>query len=80
MNAISGSTARAPLPGRAHVSEMNAHAPTTANNPMNAWPQYAVDALQRGVLFLDLMRRRGAEEIEITRGRWRPCCASSTIC
>ncbi|MEO8250217.1 MAG: DUF3141 domain-containing protein [Burkholderiales bacterium] len=33
---------------------------------MNAWPQYAVDALQRSILFLDLMRRRGDEEIEIT--------------
>jgi hypothetical protein len=33
---------------------------------MNAWPDYMVDALQRGILFLDLLRQRGDEEIEIT--------------
>jgi len=31
-----------------------------------AWPEYMLDALQRSVLFLDLLRRRGDEEIEIT--------------
>ena len=31
-----------------------------------AWPEYMVDALQRSVLFLDLLRQRGNEEIEIT--------------
>lgn len=30
------------------------------------WPDYAVDALQRSILFLDLLRRRGNEEVEIT--------------
>jgi hypothetical protein len=35
-------------------------------NLMTAWPEYMVDALQRSVLFLDLMRQRGNEEIEIT--------------
>ena len=35
-------------------------------NVMMAWPQYMVDAFQRGVLFLDLLRERGNEEIEIT--------------
>ncbi len=35
-------------------------------NVMNAWPAYMIDALQRGVLFVDLLRRRGNEEIEIT--------------
>ena len=35
-------------------------------NVMNALPDYMVDALQRGILFLDLMRQRGDEEIEIT--------------
>ena len=29
-------------------------------------PEYMIDAFQRGVLFLDLLRRRGNEEIEIT--------------
>jgi Protein of unknown function (DUF3141) len=31
-----------------------------------AWPEYVVDALQRSILFLDLLRQRGNEEIEIT--------------
>ena len=31
-----------------------------------AWPDYLVDAFQRSVLFLDLLRQRGNEEIEIT--------------
>jgi hypothetical protein len=35
-------------------------------NPMMAWSEYMVDAFQRSVLFLDLMRQRGNEEIEIT--------------
>ena len=35
-------------------------------NMMAAWPEYMVDALQRSVLFLDLLRQRGNEEIEIT--------------
>ncbi|MGD1039131.1 MAG: DUF3141 domain-containing protein, partial [Roseiarcus sp.] len=33
---------------------------------MTAWPEYVVDALQRSILFLDLLRQRGDEEIEIT--------------
>ena len=39
---------------------------TAPGNMMSAWPEYAVDAFQRGVLFLDLLRQRGNEEIEIT--------------
>ena len=35
-------------------------------NVMNAWPEYMVDALQRSILFLDLLRQRGDEQIEIT--------------
>ena len=35
-------------------------------NPFTALPEYMVDALQRSVLFLDLLRQRGNEEIEIT--------------
>ena len=38
----------------------------TAGNSMTSWPEYMVDALQRSVLFLDLLRQRGNEEIEIT--------------
>jgi hypothetical protein len=37
-----------------------------SRNVMASWPEYMVDALQRSVLFLDLLRRRGNEEIEIT--------------
>ena len=32
---------------------------------MTSWPEYMVDAFQRSVLFLDLLRQRGNEEIEI---------------
>jgi hypothetical protein len=38
----------------------------SSGNAMTAWPDYMVDAFQRSVLFLDLLRRRGNEEIEIT--------------
>ena len=37
-----------------------------SSSPMTALPEYMVDALQRSVLFLDLLRQRGNEEIEIT--------------
>ena len=37
-----------------------------SGNILAAWPDYMIDALQRSVLFLDLLRRRGNEEIEIT--------------
>ena len=39
---------------------------TASGNITTAWPEYLVDAFQRSVLFLDLMRQRGNEEIEIT--------------
>jgi hypothetical protein len=35
-------------------------------NAMTALPEYLIDAFQRSVLFLDLLRKRGNEEIEIT--------------
>ncbi len=38
----------------------------SSGNSMTAWPAYMVDALQRSTLFLDLLRQRGNEEIEIT--------------
>jgi hypothetical protein len=38
----------------------------SSDNVMTAWPDYMIDALQRGVLFLDLLRQRGDAEIEIT--------------
>ena len=54
-------------------SALGSHLPTLPNpfvtapgNMMTAWPEYVVDAFQRSVLFLDLLRQRGNEEIEIT--------------
>ena len=38
----------------------------SSGNFVTAWPEYMVDAFQRNVLFLDLLRQRGNEEIEIT--------------
>lgn len=35
-------------------------------NVMTTWPEYIVDAFQRNVLLLELLRQRGNEEIEIT--------------
>ena len=35
-------------------------------NFITSFPEYLVDAFQRSVLFLDLLRQRGNEEIEIT--------------
>ena len=37
-----------------------------SGNSMTSWPEYIVDAFQRSVLFLDLLRQRGNDEIEIT--------------
>ena len=36
------------------------------SNVAITWPEYTVDAFQRSILFLDLLRQRGNEEIEIT--------------
>jgi len=48
------------LPEFPHVSF------TSATDFIGPLPEYLVDAFQRNVLFLDLLRRRGDEEIEIT--------------
>jgi len=48
------------LPEFPHVSF------TSATDFIGPLPEYLVDAFQRNVLFLDLLRRRGNEEIEIT--------------
>src|ERR1700733_4251690 len=48
------------------VSARPTRVAASIGNPMAAWPEYMVDALQRSVLFLDLMRQRGNVEIEIT--------------
>ncbi len=39
---------------------------TPPTNLMGPLPEYLIDAFQRNVLFLDILRRRGDEEIEIT--------------
>ena len=39
---------------------------TASGNITAALPEYLVDAFQRSILFLDLLRQRGNEEIEIT--------------
>lgn len=57
------SPADAPGPHPAGPSRTSVPSPADL---MAAWPEYAVDAFQRGALFLDLLRRRGDEEIEIT--------------
>ena len=41
-------------------------AAASSSNFVTTWPEYMVDALQRSVLFLELLRQRGNEEIEIT--------------
>ena len=38
---------------------------TAPGTNITAWPEYVVDAFQRSILFLDLLRQRGNEEIEI---------------
>jgi hypothetical protein len=40
--------------------------PETSSDLITSWPEYLIDALQRSVLFVDLLRQRGNEEIEIT--------------
>lgn len=54
-----------------HPSRGDSHASSSIfagspGNVMTAWTAYMIDALQRSVLFVDLLRRRGNEEIEIT--------------
>ena len=36
------------------------------SNLVTAWPDYVADAVQRSILFLDLLRQRGDEELAIT--------------
>ena len=49
---------------------MPSTSPGTASSPpgglLAGWPDYMIDALQRSVLFLELLRQRGNDEIEIT--------------
>ena len=38
----------------------------SSGNLLTAWPDYLVDAFQRSILFLELLRQRGNEQAEIT--------------
>jgi hypothetical protein len=53
-------------PGYPRVLAFPNRSAGSAGNFMTAWPEYLVDAYQRSVLFLELLRQRGDEEIEIT--------------
>jgi Protein of unknown function (DUF3141) len=55
ISAVDAKISASPTPVTAHLGNM-----------LTAWPEYMVDAFQRSVLFLDLLRQRGNEEIEIT--------------
>ena len=66
MDTISLDLLRASSPSVTQSVELSHRSAATAANFMTSWPEYMVDALQRSVLFLDLLRQRGNEEIEIT--------------
>jgi len=68
---------RFPSPERRWIARSRA---VTPSGVLANWPDYLIDALQRSVLFLDLLRQRGNEEIEITSRPWPPCSASITKC
>ena len=50
------------LERRGHTDTRDA----SSGNVAAAWSEYMVDAIQRSILFLDLLRQRDNEEIEIT--------------
>lgn len=66
LHTTSSDTLRASLTRGEKGVELPIPAPTTVSNALASWPEYTVDAFQRSVLFLDLLRQRGDEEIEIT--------------
>ena len=55
-----------PAPGRAGHGPATADAGPAAVQLATAWPEYMIDAFQRSVLFLELLRQRGNDEIAIT--------------
>ena len=62
----SSDPARAMATGVAQRTELSRRFPAPSTDLITSWPDYVVDALQRSVLFLDLLRQRGDEEVEIT--------------
>jgi hypothetical protein len=63
---ISPSLPRASSPSVTQSVELPHRSAATPADFMTFWPEYMVDALQRSVLFLNLLRQRGNDEIEIT--------------
>jgi len=61
---VEGRIAAGPVSGRTARATNSGSTPPT--NLMGPLPEYLIDAFQRNVLFLDILRRRGDEEIEIT--------------
>jgi len=55
-----------PVGGGGALPASTTTSPDSSTTLITAWPEYFIDALQRSVLFLDLLRQRGNEEIDIT--------------
>ncbi len=66
LDTTSSDTLRASLTGGEKGVELPIPSAVSASNVLASWPEYTIDAFQRSVLFLDLLRRRGDEEIEIS--------------
>jgi hypothetical protein len=58
--------ATGPIPVGQGTQTVTGGRATAPGNILTALPEYTVDAFQRGILFLDLLRQRGDQEIEIT--------------
>ena len=67
MSQMSSTDAARPLsrPHERHGESLALRA-AMSGEVLASWPAYLIDACQRGVLFLDLLRQRGNEEVEIT--------------
>lgn len=63
---ISSNIRRTLPPEVAQTPGSLARSPASAGDSVSNWQEYLMDACQRGILFLDLLRRRGDEEIEMT--------------
>jgi len=66
LHTTSSDTLRASLTGGEKGVELSIPTAISVSDVLASWPEYTVDAFQRSVLFLDLLRQRGDEEIEIT--------------
>jgi hypothetical protein len=69
MNMEDGSASKSPSamnPFGFKLPAFTNHFLAPSGNSFTAFPEYITDAFQRSVLFLDLLRQRGNEQIEIT--------------